>query len=80
MFLKLKAEASGWPSSANNAEQRQVYLDAYRQREGIVLDPAVLDRGSNPALRQIAVCFFSIFFFFQFFFRIFSNFFFHFFF
>jgi len=55
LFLKLKEEASGWPMSADTPEKRHAHLDAYHEREGIVLDPEALDKGKNPAMRQIAV-------------------------
>ena len=60
LFLKLKEEASGWPASAETPEQRKAHLDAYMQREGIMLNSDALDRGKNPALRQIAVIFFKM--------------------
>jgi hypothetical protein len=53
--LKWKVEASGWPAHCQTPADRQAYLDMYRTREGIELDPDELDKGLNPALRQISV-------------------------
>jgi hypothetical protein len=37
---------------------KEAYLELFQTREGIELDPAELDKGLNPALRQISVIFF----------------------
>lgn len=55
LFLKLKMESSGWPDWCTTAETKQDFIRQCRDRDGIDLDPSVLDLGPNPALRQIAV-------------------------
>jgi hypothetical protein len=52
-WLKLKAEASGWPPGCETPEQKQAHLDEWEQREGIRLDPELVQK--NPGLRQLAV-------------------------
>uniref|UniRef100_A0A914V8J6 Uncharacterized protein n=1 Tax=Plectus sambesii TaxID=2011161 RepID=A0A914V8J6_9BILA len=37
-FLKIKVEASGWPSWVNTNEDREKYIENYKKREGITLD------------------------------------------
>ena len=54
-FIKMKLEASGWPEQCKSAEDKQRFLAQCREQDGIELDPAELDKGLNPALRQIAV-------------------------
>ena len=54
-FIKMKLEASGWPEQCKTAEQKRQFLEQCRLQDGIDLDPAELDKGLNPALRQIAV-------------------------
>ena len=39
-FMKLKQQASGWPSECDTEEKRRTYLDDYKAHEGIELDPA----------------------------------------
>ena len=56
-FIKMKLEASGWPAEHMTEEQKQAYIERCLQLDGIVLDRAELDKGPNPALRQIAVSF-----------------------
>lgn len=51
-FLKIKAEASGWPKSCQTPEQKQAYLDEFFEREGVRLDESKIE--FNPALRQLA--------------------------
>lgn len=53
-FLKIKAEASGFPAAVQTEEQRLRFIEQYFQKEGIQLDlEAMLI--SNPCLRQIVV-------------------------
>jgi DNA polymerase type B, organellar and viral len=64
MFLKIKQEASGWPSwvthrddgverSADERQQKQCeYITKYREREGIELETEKIEK--NPGLRTIA--------------------------
>jgi hypothetical protein len=52
-WLRLKAEASGWPQNCHTDEQRQQYLQQWLDREGIQLDAQSILL--NPGLRHIAV-------------------------
>lgn len=54
-FIKMKLEASGWPEQCKTEEEKQRFLEQCRLQDGVELDPAELDKGPNPALRQIAV-------------------------
>ena len=54
-FIKMKMEASGWPAQCKTDEERQFFLQQCRQQDGIELNSEELDKGLNPALRQIAV-------------------------
>lgn len=52
-FLKMKAEASGWPSWVKNDElSKLLYTEMFEIREGVVLDSDNID--SNPGLRALA--------------------------
>ena len=51
----MKLEASGWPKNCKTDVERKQFLEQCRLQDGIELDPAELDKGLNPALRQIAV-------------------------
>ena len=51
-FLKLKQEASGWPSECLDDESKEQYLRKYEKTEGIVLDKNNIAR--NPGLRSVA--------------------------
>ena len=51
----MKLEASGWPEQYKTEEQKQQFLVEWRLQDGIKLDRAELDKGLNPALRQIAL-------------------------
>ena len=51
-FLKLKQEASGWPSWCQNEEDKQMYISTYYEREGIQLDYNRVQK--NPGLRSLA--------------------------
>ena len=50
-FLKIKQEASGWPEwVGDDVDKRRQYLDDYRAKEGITLDPDKIDK--NPGRRS----------------------------
>ncbi len=51
-FLKLKVEASGWPSWVKSEEDREKFMSEYEEREGIRLDEANMEM--NKTLRQVA--------------------------
>ena len=51
-FLKLKTEASGWPSDAKSEEEKDKFLQDYLEREGIQLERSKMEK--NPAARQLA--------------------------
>ena len=52
-WLKIKEEASGWPSDVGDDPlKRQRHLDDYRDKEGIELDPEKIEK--NPGLRTLA--------------------------
>ncbi len=51
-FLKLKVEASGWPSWVKTEEDREKFVTEYEEREGIRLDVANVEM--NKTLRQVA--------------------------
>lgn len=54
-FLKMKLEASGWPKNCKTDQDKTKFLEQCKRQDGIELDPEELDKGLNPALRQIAV-------------------------
>nr|DAC81407.1 TPA_asm: PolB-C [Rhodactis coral adintovirus] len=51
-FLKIKQEASGWPSWCGTQEQKEQYIQEYQDKEGISLDPEKVKK--NPGLRSLA--------------------------
>ena len=51
-FLKIKQEASDWPDWCRTDEDRRTYLDDYRAREGVALDPSQIAK--NPGKRSLA--------------------------
>ncbi|KAK3908165.1 putative DNA polymerase [Frankliniella fusca] len=51
-FMALKLQASGWPSECTDDEQKQKYLEDVRKYDGVVIDPARVDK--RPALRQLS--------------------------
>ena len=52
-FLKIKQEASGWPSEVGeDAEKRRAYVEAYEEKEGIRLDESKIEK--NPGMRSLA--------------------------
>jgi hypothetical protein len=44
MFLKLKQESSGYPSSVQSEEDNDRYVEEYRRAEGIALDKASITK------------------------------------
>ena len=52
-WLKIKEEASGWPSDVGDDPlKRERHLDDYRDKEGIEMDPEKIEK--NPGLRTLA--------------------------
>ena len=51
-FMKIKAEASGWPSDVKSDEQKQAYIEENRRQYGILLDGNNMVK--NPGRRHIA--------------------------
>ena len=52
LFLKLKQEASGYPSWCKTDEDKKRYIDDYQQQEGISLDPSKIMK--NEGLRSLS--------------------------
>ena len=52
MFLKMKTEASGWPSDVNTPAEKERFLREFKARENIELDPDKMVK--NPGLRALA--------------------------
>ena len=51
-FIKMKQEASGWPSSCNTTEEKNEYIKHYMHNEGVQLDFNCIDK--NSGLRSVA--------------------------
>ena len=51
-FLKLKQQASDWPSWVQTDADKDDYIRQYEEREGVKLDPDKIQK--NPALRSLA--------------------------
>ena len=51
-FYKKKEESSGWPATCTTEQEKQVYIDAVYQREGVRLDPDKMI--FNAGVRAIA--------------------------
>ena len=51
-WLKVKQEASGWPSWCRTEAQKQAYIQDYREKEGIQLEYENIRK--NPGLRTVA--------------------------
>lgn len=51
-FIQIKAEASGWPKSCVDEESKQKWIDEYKRRYNIVIDPARVQE--NRARKAIA--------------------------
>lgn len=52
MFLKIKQEASGWPSHCISEEEKEKYIKDYFEKEGILLDATKIEY--NPGRRHVA--------------------------
>jgi hypothetical protein len=52
IFLKIKQEAYGFPDECQTPEQQQQYIQDILQREGILMNPADIQK--NPVRRTIA--------------------------
>lgn len=52
VWLKLKTEASGWPSGCDTVEHRQAYIEAFKANEGIQLEYHKINH--NPGLWSLA--------------------------
>ena len=52
IFLKMKQQAAGWPRDDMSEEEKQEYLDDYKQNEGIDLDPNCIEK--NPGKYHVA--------------------------
>nr|XP_021323064.1 uncharacterized protein LOC110438038 isoform X1 [Danio rerio] len=50
-FLRLKQQASGYPSNVTTDSEKETYIRKYYEREGIQLDPSQITH--NPAQRAI---------------------------
>ncbi|KAG8174743.1 hypothetical protein JTE90_012064 [Oedothorax gibbosus] len=51
LFLKIKQEASGWPSDCQTEEDKILYIDNYKRNEGVQLDATNI--APNPGLRTV---------------------------
>ena len=51
-FLKIKQEASGWPSWCVTEKQKHKYIEMYYQKEGVSLDYQNIRK--NPGMRALA--------------------------
>ncbi|XP_055357093.1 uncharacterized protein LOC129602151 [Paramacrobiotus metropolitanus] len=54
-FLKLKTEASGWPSNVKTEEERKLYMEEFLLREGVSIDAEKVEK--NLGLRALAKLF-----------------------
>ena len=52
VFLKIKQEASGWPSYVKTEQDMYKYISDYSKNEGVKLDADKISK--NSALRSIA--------------------------
>ena len=52
MFLRIKTQASGYPNNICTLKQRQEYVEEYSSKEGVLLDPKLIEH--NPRLCSIA--------------------------
>ena len=51
-WLKIKSEASGWPSSCVTLEDKNNFIHEFKEREDVDLEPEKIEK--NPGLRYIA--------------------------
>ena len=55
IWLKLKQQSDGWPAWVKNDDQKQEYINNFKNNEGVELDYNDIEK--NPALRFIAKLF-----------------------
>ncbi|XP_071033084.1 uncharacterized protein [Parasteatoda tepidariorum] len=55
LFLKFKQESSGWPANCVSPEDKLQYIQDYKNREGIDLDPTRIEK--NPGRRAVSKAF-----------------------
>ena len=46
-WLKIKQESAGWPGWCTDEAKKQQYLDQYKEREGIELDPQMVSKNAG---------------------------------
>jgi len=51
-WLKIKQESAGYPAWCNTTEDKTSYVDQYQQKEGIALDPTMIQK--NPGRKATA--------------------------
>ena len=51
-FLKMKVESSGYPRDVVTLEEKEKYIQDFKDREGISLDPSNIKK--NPGMRTLA--------------------------
>ena len=51
-WLKIKQEASGWPSDCRNEDQKRAYIQQYYEKEGIWLEYDKIKK--NPGRKAVA--------------------------
>lgn len=51
-FLKIKQESSGWPGWCKTEADKELYVNNYKDREGVRLDPDSIAK--NPGRRSLA--------------------------
>ena len=51
-WLKIKVEASAWPSGCDTEEQRRAYVEDFECHEGIQLDPTTIAYSGSTDLSQ----------------------------
>lgn len=49
-WLKIKQESAGWPEDCHTREEKDTYIRAYQEREGITLENMV----KNPGRKTLA--------------------------
>ena len=51
-WLKIKQEASGWPANVNTDHEKDMYIQRYYEKEGVLLEKHKIEH--NPGKRSIA--------------------------
>ena len=49
-WLKIKQDSAGWPDECTTREEKDTYIDAYKDKEGIQLEHVA----KNPGRKQVA--------------------------